>query len=149
VQLTSEQTLDPKISPDGNFIACGYRSDENSPLRLAILNSRDGSLVKMFDMPRTTNFNGGINWMADSKAITIRDWANGIWKQEVAGGAPTALEGLPQEKLYGYDWSHDGKMFAFSRGRGIADAVLITLETQDGQERVVRGELNRIAPPFF
>ena len=128
VQLTSEQTLDPKVSPDGSLIGCGYRADKKSPLRLAVLNLRDGSLVKMFDMPRTTNFNGGINWTADSEAITIRDWANGIWKQDLAGGPPTVIEGLPQEKLYGYDWSHDGKIFAFSRGRAIADAVLINLD---------------------
>jgi Tol biopolymer transport system component len=133
VQLTRKESLDPKVSPDGKFIACGYRADERSPVRLAILDSRDGSLVKMFDMPRSTNFNGGIEWMPDGKAVTIRDWANGIWKQDVGGGAPVTLEGLPQEKLYAYDWSRDGRTFAFSRGRGIADAVLITLEPTTGR----------------
>jgi Tol biopolymer transport system component/DNA-binding winged helix-turn-helix (wHTH) protein len=133
VHLISKESFDPKVSPDGKFVACGYRSDERSPVRLAILDSRDGSLVKMFDMPRTTNFNGGIDWMPDGNTVTIRDWADGIWKQDVGGGAPVKLEALPREKLYGYDWSRDGRTFAFSRGRGIADAVLITLETQDGQ----------------
>lgn len=128
VQLTTKESFDPKVSPDGKFIACGYRSDEKSPVRLAILDSRDGSLVKMFDMPRTTNFNGGIDWMPGGNAITIRDWADGIWKQDVRAGAPVKLEGLPREKLFGYGWSRDGRTFAFSRGRGIADAVLINLE---------------------
>ena len=128
LQLTREETLDPKVSPDGTLVACGYRADNKSPLRLAILNIQDGSPVRMYDMPPSTNFNGGINWMPDSKAVTIRDWANGVWKQAVGGGPPTVLEGLPQEKLYGYDWSADGRLFAYSRGRGLADAVLITLD---------------------
>ncbi|MBC7898879.1 MAG: PD40 domain-containing protein, partial [Saprospiraceae bacterium] len=36
------------------------------------------------------------------------------------------IEGLPEEKLYHYDWSPDGKQFAFTRGREVRDAVLIT-----------------------
>ncbi|MGI8639172.1 MAG: hypothetical protein ACR2MG_04390 [Pyrinomonadaceae bacterium] len=36
------------------------------------------------------------------------------------------LEGLPAEKLYQYEWSPDGKQFAFTRGREVRDVVLIS-----------------------
>ncbi|HEX6125096.1 MAG TPA: hypothetical protein VFZ23_06950, partial [Pyrinomonadaceae bacterium] len=128
IQLVKEESFDPKVSPDGRFIACALRPAQDSSTKLAILDRQSGSVIKLFEMPHTTNFNGGINWTPDGTAITVRDWANGIWKQNVTGGAPTRLDGLPAEKLYGYDWSPDGKTFAFSRGRAISDAVLITLD---------------------
>ena len=64
--------------------------------------------------------------MPDGKAVTCRDWANGIWRQKLNGGEPKRLEGLPEEKLYAYGWSRDGKQFAFTRGTEIHDVVLIT-----------------------
>jgi len=33
---------------------------------------------------------------------------------------------LPEEKLYAYGWSRDGKQFAFTRGTEIRDVGLIT-----------------------
>jgi len=57
--------------------------------------------------------------------VCYRDWANGIWRQDLNGGPPQRLKGLPEEKLYSFGWSRDGKHFAFARGRGIRDAVLI------------------------
>ena len=67
----------------------------------------------------------GIRWMPDGKAVCYRDWVNGIWRQEITGGPPQRLRGLPEEKIYSFGWSRDGKLFAFSRGRAIRDAVLI------------------------
>jgi Tol biopolymer transport system component len=71
------------------------------------------------------NFNNGLRWTPDGKAVTYRDWANGVWKQRLDGGEPRRLEGLPQEKLYTYGWSRDGKLFAFTRGTELQDIVLI------------------------
>ena len=128
VQFVKEPSLDPKVSPDGKLIACGLRPPDGSSIKLAILDIQTGEVVNMFKMAGTTNFNGGINWTPDGKSITIRDWANGIWKQDASGLQASRLPGLPAEKLFSYDWSPDGKMFAFSRGRAIADAVLLTLD---------------------
>ena len=57
--------------------------------------------------------------------VIADDWANGIWRQPLAGGKPERLKGLPEEKLYSYAWSRDGKQFAFVRGSGIRDLVLL------------------------
>jgi hypothetical protein len=50
----------------------------------------------------------------------------GLWRQAIEGGPPQRIAGLPEEKLYAYDWSRDGKFFAFTRGVEIRDVVLIS-----------------------
>jgi Tol biopolymer transport system component/DNA-binding winged helix-turn-helix (wHTH) protein len=125
VRVTEKDSSDPRVSHDGKFIACGYRADGNTPLQLAIISIPDGKPVKLFDISRNATFNQGIRWTPDDKAVCYRDWANGIWRQDLNGGPPQRLKGLPEEKLYNFGWSADGKLFAFTRGREIGDAVLI------------------------
>ena len=84
-----------------------------------------GSLVKLFEAPPSANFYDGIRWTPDGQAICYRDAANGIWRQDMKGGAPQRLPGLPEEKLFAYDWSPDGKQFAFTRGAETRDVVLM------------------------
>ena len=111
------------ISPDSKSFAAGYQ--ENGKPKLAVAALEDGEIIKTFDVPRLANFRLGIHWTPDGNGVTYRDWANGIWKQELSGGAPARLQGLPPEKLYGYGWSLDGKQFAYVRGAEISDVVLI------------------------
>ncbi|MBV9241066.1 MAG: PD40 domain-containing protein, partial [Acidobacteria bacterium] len=112
-----------RFSPDGSMIACSYDGTELG--KLAIVSSDSGQLIKLFETPRTANFRLSFRWTPDSKAVTYRDWNDGIWKQDLAGGEPTRLPGLPHEKLLAYAWSHDGKQFAFTRYLDIHDLVLI------------------------
>ena len=112
----------PQISPDSRLIACGY---EAGGIKLAILSIDGGKPIKIFDVPRLANLRLGARWTPDGKAVTYRDWTNGIWKQDLSGGEPKLLNGLPSEKFYAYDWSRDGKWFAFTRGTDIRDIVLI------------------------
>jgi Tol biopolymer transport system component/DNA-binding winged helix-turn-helix (wHTH) protein len=112
-----------RFSPDGKLIACGYRID--GTIKLTILNAENGQPVKFFDLPPTANLNNGFRWTPDGKAVTYRDWNNGIWRQDLSGGTSNRIAGLPEEKLYSYDWSPDGKFFAFTRGTEIRDLVLI------------------------
>ena len=100
--------------------------DDKSPNQLGIVSIEDGKPVKLFDVPRTLNFNQSLRWTPDGKAVCYRDWSNGIWKQDLQGGSPKKLEGIPEEKIYNFEWSADGKFFALARGRDITDAVLIT-----------------------
>jgi hypothetical protein len=80
----------------------------------------------MFGVPRSANFaNDTLRWTPDGKAVCYRDRANGVWRQDLSGGPPQKLKGLPEEKIYSYGWSRDGKLFALARGRENKDAVLI------------------------
>jgi Tol biopolymer transport system component len=76
-------------------------------------------------VPHTATFNNGIRWTRAGDAVCYRDLGNGVWRQSLQGGSPQRIEGLPDEKSYIYDWSRDGKLFAFTRGREISDVVLL------------------------
>lgn len=124
-QLTFRNSFAPRVSPDGKFFACGYAHD--SKIKLAVFNLTGGEPVKLFDVPVTYNFDlGSLRWTADGKSLAYRDWANGIWTQDLSGGAPELLADLPKEKFYPFAWSPDGKQFVFTRGREVRDAILIT-----------------------
>lgn len=125
VRLTDKDSFDPRVSYDGKLIACGYRADDEGPLQLALVNTEDGITSNLFDVPLSANFTQGVRWTPDGKAVCYRDWANGIWRQDLNGGPPRRLKGLPEEKLYTFSWSRDGKLFAYTRGREISDAILI------------------------
>ena len=128
VMLANKRSASAEYSPDGRLIACAYVDEEGSDRKLAVLDSATGDPVRIFAAPRDSNFWGSIHWMKDGRAITYRDWANGIWKQDINGSEPGRLEGLPKEKLYGYAWSRDGKHLAFARGREQSDVVLLSLD---------------------
>ena len=122
-RLTSSAASWPRISPDSRLIACAYNVDDQE--KLAVVSMDGGQPVKLFDVPKSANFRYGIRWMPDAQALAYRDWFNGIWKQPLEGGEPSRLEGLPEEKLFAYDWSPDGKQFAFVRGDEVLDLILL------------------------
>lgn len=123
-RITNAQCESVRVSPDGKFLACGARSDGKAHLTISSIES--GEPVRWFDVPPTYNFTGSIRWSRDGNFINYRDWGDGIWSQAMSGGVPTRLKGLPSEKLYSFQWSPDGKQFAFTRGRSLRDFVLIS-----------------------
>ena len=122
-RLTDKAAGWAQISPDSKFVACELVVNGKS--LLGILSLEDGRLLKSFDLPPNANLRLGVHWTPEGKAVSYRDWANGIWMQNLTGGEPRRLEGLPEEKLFAYGWSADGKLFAFSRGGTTRDVVLI------------------------
>jgi hypothetical protein len=107
------------------MVACAYSPDPKSRLRVAIIPIEGGEPVKTFEAARLANFYYGVRWAPDGRAVTYRDWANGIWRQSLEGGPPERIAGLPEEKLYTYAWSRDGQQFAFVRGAELRDVILV------------------------
>jgi len=123
IKLSDQIVEWPAISSNGRFVACGlYLKDQ---VKLAILPINGGEPIKLFDVPRLFNLRFGAHWTPEGKALTYRDWANGIWKQDVDGGEPRRIDGLPEEKLTAYGWSPDGKQIAFGRLVIPRDVVMI------------------------
>jgi Tol biopolymer transport system component len=124
-QLTGKPASGAAVSHDGKLIACAYNEQTSSQTQLAIIPAEGGAPLKLFNLPRLANFSLGVRWTPDDKAVTYRDWANGIWRQPLDRAQPERLKGLPAEKLYAYGWSRDGKQFAFVRGAEIRDVILL------------------------
>ena len=124
VQLTNVTSGWANFSPDGRELACEFGASGDK--KIAILSAENGAVLRSFDYPKRGNPRLGVHWTSDGKAITYRDWTNGIWRQDVSGGEPKRLAGLPEEKLFAFGWSADGKSLAYTRGSTTRDAVLIT-----------------------
>jgi Tol biopolymer transport system component len=126
IQFTKLPSAWARISPDGQSVASHCVIDGKS--QLCIFSASGGDPIKLFDVPPRANFRLGAHWVPDGTAVTYRDWGHGLWRQNLRGGEPVRLAGLPKEKIFAYGWSTDGKQFAFSRGMAIQDLVLITTE---------------------
>ncbi len=128
-RITQNAAAWPWISPDSKSIACEYFTDSGKD-ELGVVPIDGGPATKIFDVAPLANFRFGIRWTSDGRAITYRDWGQGLWRQAVDGGAPERVAGLPDEKIYSNSWSRDGKLFAFTRGVEMRDVILITSETR-------------------
>jgi Tol biopolymer transport system component/DNA-binding winged helix-turn-helix (wHTH) protein len=125
VRLTEKSGSWPAVSPDSKFVACEFAATSGKE-QLAIIPIEGGPAAKLFEVPPLANFRYGVRWTPDGKAITYRDWGSGIWRQPLEGGPSRRIEGLPDEKIYSYGWSRDGKRFAFTRGSEIRDIILLS-----------------------
>lgn len=123
-RLTDKPAGWAQISPDSRLVACEIEIDGKA--KLGILSLEDGTIAKTFNVPRLANLRLGVHWTPDGRSVSYRDWSNGIWIQPVEGGEPVRVAGLPEEKLFSYGWSPDGKTFAFTRGSTSSDLVLIS-----------------------
>jgi Tol biopolymer transport system component len=124
LELIDKPASDVSISPDGELLACAYKEDNGQPWKLAVLELKTGTPRKLFTVSHFS-FNDGIRWMPDGRAIVYRHSERGLWRQDLDGGKPIPIEGIPDELIYRFNYSRDGKLFAFARGRVISDVVLM------------------------
>jgi Tol biopolymer transport system component len=125
VQLTDYISSRPVISPDGKQIACIYQENVGTPSKIAILSSEGGPPLKIFPvMPQGPN----IRWSADGREIVFASMEKGVsnlWAQPIDGEKPRQITNFTSDRIFGFDFSHDGKQIAVSRGTTTGDVVLI------------------------
>ena len=129
VQLTDKLSLQSDISPDGRFVASGFRAQPNTPWKLAVIPIEGGQPQQLFDIPPTVPLPIVVRWTPDGHAVTYIDTTGGssnIWEQPIAGGPPNQLTNFTSDQLFAFDWSPDGKHFVYSRSSAINDVVLIS-----------------------
>ncbi len=126
VRVTDTVTW-PTVSHTDGMITGLYRSDENSPQRLAVFPPEGGPPVKTFDIPM--GLYSYPRWTTDGRAIlyvNTRAESSSLWSQPVDGGAPKQLMDFTPEQIFSLDLSRDGKWLVFTRGTIVRDVILIT-----------------------
>jgi DNA-binding winged helix-turn-helix (wHTH) protein/Tol biopolymer transport system component len=124
-RISTEALSWPAVSPDSKWIACAVTLNPVKA-RLALLPIDGSQPAKFFDTAPLGNLHLGVRWSNDGKSIVYRDQRVGLWRQAIDGGAPARVQGLPAEKIYGFGWSRDNKLFAYTLGTEIRDVVLVS-----------------------
>ena len=128
-QITDQLSQWPVVSPDSNLISCWYRSEPNSPWRIAIIPFDGGEPVKMLDVPTTVTQAIPFRWTVDGRAISYidtRDGVSNIWSQPISGGRAVQLTDFKSDQMFWFDWSTDGRLLAIARGSVTNDVVTIS-----------------------
>lgn len=71
-----------------------------------------------------------LRWTPDGKNLTYalrrgQSSPTNLWSQAVAGGRPRQITNFP-DSIIAYDWSLDGKQFAYTRRASTRNLVLIS-----------------------
>ena len=126
--VSDKLTSSPVISPDGKWIASVYREEKpNSPALIAITSFAGGEPAKILEVPKSDW--GSLRWMPDGRSVgyvVTRGGVSNIWSQPLAGGEPKQLTDFKTEKIFWFDWSHDGSQIACARGAETDDVILIS-----------------------
>ncbi|MEJ7616495.1 MAG: protein kinase [Pyrinomonadaceae bacterium] len=128
MQLTTEYTAVPAISPDGQMIACRYYTNDGL-MRVAIISINGGTPLKLLPIPPVDWQK--IRWTPDSRALTYVDDRNNVYnimRQPIDGSSPQQLTNFQSEQIFSYDWSPDFSQLACERGAEYSDVVTISNE---------------------
>jgi len=82
--------------------------------------------VHVFDQPAGQS---NLKWSPDGMGlqfILTRKGASNIWEQPLAGGDPHPITNFTSGRIFGFDWSKDGKNLSLARGEIHSDVVLIS-----------------------
>jgi Tol biopolymer transport system component len=126
VRVVDNYSQIAEVSPDGKWIICLYRKDDNSTWRYAVLPFEGGEPVKVFDL---IGKNGDFRWSQDSRSVYYpRDGQGGvtnIWNLPLDDKPPKQVTEFKTEKIFSFAFSRDGKQMVLSRGTTTSDVVLI------------------------
>ena len=121
-----------EISPDGKYLACpNWRSrtandaDKHNS-ELAIISTETKSVFQYIPIARISP---SFRFSPDSKAIEFiaaLDGGTQIMRQAFNESEPKPILLLPNDRIFNFAWSKNGKRLAISRGQQIRDAVLLT-----------------------
>jgi eukaryotic-like serine/threonine-protein kinase len=117
----------PRISPDGKFVAITIQEGSPVPQRkVIVIPAEGGSRLHEFLSPTGS---GPPRWSADGKGLQFlltRKGASNVWEQPLAGGEPHQVTDFTSGRIFGFSWSRDGKDLLIAKGSETSDVVLIS-----------------------
>jgi Tol biopolymer transport system component/DNA-binding winged helix-turn-helix (wHTH) protein len=123
-----------RISPDGKRIMylASPEPPENpsspsasNPFQLKVIPSDGGADLYKFDWPASAN---APRWAPAGDAVEYaltRNGVSNIWRQKLGGGAPKQITNFESGLIFDFDWSHDGRQLALTRGSESSEVILI------------------------
>ena len=125
VQIAKSYARQSAISPDGRWIV--YMASENN--RHIVMPFEGGWPVRTIDLPPDAPQLQTVRWSPDSQFLQFivkRGGVENIWQQPLDGGPPKQVTNFTSDRIFSYDWSHDGKTLAVIHGAWTADMVLLS-----------------------
>ena len=122
----------PAFSPDGKYLTCpNWRprtandADKHNA-ELAIISTETKSVFQYIPIARISQ---NFRFSPDSKAIEFiaaLESGTQLMRQSFGESEPKPILTLPNDRIFNFAWSKDGKKIALSRGQQYRDAVLLT-----------------------
>ncbi len=128
--VTDKITEFPTLSPDGRWIACSYRQDNNSTSStVALLDLASGKIGNL--MPDIPSLPWRLmRWHPDGNSLYYavnRGGAFSIWQQPIQSGRSRLIAEFKTDRIFSLAWSRDGKYLTYSRGNVTSNIVQIAL----------------------
>lgn len=130
-KLVAGKYFPSAVSPDGKFIAAGFRPEAAKAYSLAVLAVEENAvrLVKEFKPQEGAELPNWLRWMPDGKSIVYivtKKGVGNLWAQPLDGGAPAQLTNFTGNRIYSFDLSPDGTQIICARGELSGYVVLLT-----------------------
>jgi Tol biopolymer transport system component/DNA-binding winged helix-turn-helix (wHTH) protein len=122
-RFTSFPAYGADVSPDGKQVLCWVKPDAEGPWKIGIFSVNGGNPLQLLTIPSGVH----VRWTSDGKGVSFVKTAQGasnIWTMPLAGGEPYQVTQFPAERIFGFDWSSDGRLVC-SRLFKRREAVLI------------------------
>ena len=124
-QVSTLQSFNPVVSPDGKDIVCQVREAYDGLMRIAILSLSNGNIVKDFpDIPISEDL--PVRWSPDGKSLDFVD-SNGrrIMRKPIHGGVARPLTQASSDAISDFSWSPDGSKLAMLTVRSESDVIFL------------------------
>ena len=123
VRIIAETANNPEVSPDGKFLLCWYKPNNDTAWKAAIFPIAGGKPIKLMDI----KFPTPIHWTSDGKGVSYIktvDAVSNIWTQPIDGKTAKPVTQFTSGEIVNFDWSSDGRLIC-SRISKTRDVVLV------------------------
>lgn len=137
-RFADSPSIFPAVSPDGAMVACLQRSETDVEIwRPAVYPIEGGAPLKIFPQPVSPR---AVRWTRDGLGITYAENPDAdrarILVQPLDGGRPQLIAEFETDRVFGFDWSFDGRSLACIRGAWTGNLVWLY---EQNTNRGIRG----------